>query len=261
MPLLFLLFIDPITNKLPEYCALFMDDLWVWVLDHDRNKAAHDIQTAIDNVAIWSRENKITLNPTRCEITFFSLASIDSNWKPNTKLHGRDMPFEPNPKLVGVRLDRTLSFAHHTDDVTKKVEGRTKMLRAVANKSWGWKKITIRRVYQANQRTALDYAAGDWQPWLSKTQRERPEKAGNKALRAITGHATSTTIEALRIEAGIHSYESHSNRLKATSKQKQSANTSFTPDVKHYQAQSTIASRKTTGESGQRKYKQPMSQP
>ena len=70
-PLLFLLFIDDVTNRLPPECALFMDDLSVWSSNSDRNIAAAEVQNAVNEVDSWSSENKFQLNVQKCEVSYF----------------------------------------------------------------------------------------------------------------------------------------------------------------------------------------------
>ena len=219
-PLLFLLFIDDITKDVPANHALFIDDLSIWTTDRDKPKTIVAAQNAIDHITAWSRKNKLGLNLSKCETATFSSGSVDANWKPRLTLDGKPVPFNATPKLVGVKLDRTLSFGPHVKDVTQKIGKRTNLLKAVGSREWGWKKKTLRKVYVSTQRSVLDYAGAAWHPYLSNTQFQKLETAQNKALRAITGHCSSTPIEALRLESGIPSYRTQSNRLIAVSHQK-----------------------------------------
>ena len=156
----------------------------------------------------------------KCETATFPSGSCDAKWQPKLALDGKPVPFIPTPKLVGVKLDRNLSFGPHVDDITQKVGKRTNLLKAVGSREWGWKKKTLRKVFVATQRSAFDYAGAAWHPYLSNTQFQKIETAQNKALRAITGQCSSTPIEALRLEGGISSYRTQSNRLIAASYQK-----------------------------------------
>jgi hypothetical protein len=130
------------------------------------------------------------------------------------------LKFDPSPKLLGVTMNRTLSFQPHVDKVVAKVEKRSCLLACLSTTQWGWKKKPLRKIYLTAQRSILDYAAPAWQPWLSKTEMDRLDRAQNKALRRITGQASSTPLEALRLEAGLPSYETVSKRLVAISREK-----------------------------------------
>ena len=223
-PLLFLLFIDEVTKNLPAEHALFVDDLSVWSCDNNKEKAVERVQKAIDHVAEWSRKFKLSLNQTKCEVTFFASGTTEARWKPTLRLNDEVMPFNPTPKFLGIKMDRGLTFAPHAEEISQKVSKRTNLIRAVATRDWGWQKKTLRKIYIATQRSVLDYAAPAWEPNLSQTQFDKLERSQNKALRAITGQCSSTAIEALQIESGISSYRTHSNRLIASSHQKASRN-------------------------------------
>ena len=131
-----------------------------------------------------------------------------------------DGPKEKNPQFLGVTLDRTLSFSDHVADVCGRVLSRCKMTFCLASRSWGWRKLNLRRIYITMQRSILDYAAAGWQPWLSPSQFNHLEVTQNKCLRAITGQYANTSVELIRLEAGLPSYRTHSNRLIALAYEK-----------------------------------------
>ena len=214
-PLLFLFYINSISEVVPEgvELALFADDASLWASDSDLNKANRQVQLALDKVQEWSNRKKMMLNVDKSEATFFTPATNEAKWRPSLNLDKTHIPFNASPKFLGVHMDRTLSFQQHVTEVTKKVSERCKILASLAGKQWGWRKENLRRVYIATQRSVLDYAAAAWQPWLSATQLNKLEVAQNKALRLVTGQYSSTPTEALRIEAEVESYKTHSERI------------------------------------------------
>ena len=154
-----------------------MDDLSVWESASSKEDASKAVQEAVDHVSEWSRVNKLSLNPTKCEVTYFSSGSADAKWKPHLRLHGGPMPFNATPRLLGVKLDRGLTFSPHVEEITLKAAKRTKLLRAVSSKNWGWQKKSLRKIYQATQRSLMDYSDPPWQSHLSSTQFEKLEDA------------------------------------------------------------------------------------
>ena len=221
-PLLFLFFINSIYETIPDdvELALFADDASVWSSDTDLNRANRRVQTALDKILEWSAKKKMNINVSKSEATFFTPATNEAKWRPSLNVNGRDVPFNDSPKFLGVHLDRSLSFQQHVLYVTGKVSERCRILASLAGKQWGWRKENLRRVYLAAQRSVLDYAAAAWQPWLSETQLNKLEVSQNKALRLVTGQYASTPTEALRLEAGIESYKTHSNRVITISAEK-----------------------------------------
>ena len=163
-----------------------MDDLFVWLANQDKGIATERMQNAVNHVVERSKENKLTLNTQKCEAAYFSAGSTDANWRPPLHIDNEAMPFNPTPKLLGVRMDKTLSFRAQVKDGRRKFK-RTSLLRAAASRDWGWHKKTLRRVLQSTQRSLMDYAAPGWQPFLSSTNMDKLEKAQNQALRVITG--------------------------------------------------------------------------
>ena len=165
-PLIFLLFMDELQATIPEdvECALFADDVSVWCSDTDLQRASIKVQTALDQIAAWSKAKKMELNVTKSEATTFTPAPKEAKRRPKLFVDGEEIPFNDSPKFLGVHLDRTLSFQKHVEYVTTKTAQRNRILSSLAGKQWGWNKNSLRRVYTAKQRSVLDYAAPAWLP-------------------------------------------------------------------------------------------------
>ena len=214
-PLLFVLFINNLAEILPEdaQVAMFADDVTLLATHRDKKTAEGQLQHLVDIVSAWSKEWKLTLNADKCEVCFFTTDTKEANWSPSIIIDGKVLKHEPTPKLLGVTLDRQLCFSKHVDNITKAATNKLKVLAKLAYSDWGSDKFQLFRVYQAVVRSRLDYAASAWQAWLSTTQMNRLETVQNKCLRAVTGQTRSTPVEALRLEAGTHSYKTISERL------------------------------------------------
>ena len=68
------------------------------------------------------------------------------------------------PKLLGVHLDRGLTFAKHIAEVTRSFASRNSILAHLAAKDWGWHPSSLRRVFQALQLSLFNHATPAWQP-------------------------------------------------------------------------------------------------
>ena len=62
-------------------------------------------------------------------------------------------------------------------------------------------------------RSKLHYAAPSWQPWISPTNVGVLDCVQNRVLRLITGQMAGSPTDALRLEAGVWSYQTHVNRV------------------------------------------------
>jgi ribonuclease HI len=221
-PLLFLFFIDDLHQLIPDGVdiAMFADDASVWSEDPDLNRAAARIQEVAERIEEWSRKKKMMINVSKSEVAVFTNCTNEAKWRPNIKMLGNDVPFNPSPKFLGVYLDRSLSFQEHVTQTTKKASTRLRILACLASKEWGWSKLNLKRIFMATYRSVLDYAGAAWQPFLSNTQMKKLDVCQNKALRLITGQYASTPVEALRLEAGVESYQTTSKKLVAIAREK-----------------------------------------
>ena len=111
-PLLFLIYI----NDLPQVCTqtdacLFADDTSI----HAETTIA--LQNDLNNVSVWLRQNKMSLNVDKSQLLFFgkcpSSTDIEINNKKISVCH--------EAKYLGVYLDDKLTFEHHISMVTKRV--------------------------------------------------------------------------------------------------------------------------------------------
>jgi len=220
-PLLFLFFINNLAELLvssdPDMAAklifsLFADDVTILATHRSREEAAAAAQWAVNLIHGWSVSWKLNLNASKSEVSFFSTWTHEANWQPSLQIDGKPVPFNPTPKLLGVYLDRQLCFAKHTAEVSKSASAKVKIISAVANKKWGWRKEELKKLFFSYVRSKLDYAGPAWQPWLSASNISILESTQNKAMRAMTGQLKSTPVEALRFENQLPSYKSHIDR-------------------------------------------------
>ena len=209
-PVLFLFYINELAKVLPDNLvpALYADDVSLLASGRTTQEIETVSQDAVDIVVNWSREWKLILNGSKSETSLFSLGKTDKTWQPKITINGQIARFEPNPRFLGVTLDRTLTFGEHVGLISARALQKKKILNAVAHSSWGWRKGDLRKVFLAHIRPLLNYAGCAWQPWLSQTSVDRLERVQDSCLRAVTSQALSTPTEALHAEAEVSSMRS-----------------------------------------------------
>ena len=179
------------------------------------------------SVVIWSQEWKLNLNADKSEVCPFSTWSNDSTWNPTIFIGTQKVRINTTPRLLGVILDRSLTFNAHLKKLTASLTSSIRIIRATAHTSWGWHRFKLKMAFHALVRTKLDYAAPAWQPWLSDTNLPSPFQ--NRSLQLITGQLVSTPLEALRLEADVQSYPTCSKRLILKAKEKRLCSTDDHP--------------------------------
>ena len=221
-PILFLFYINNLANLLPnnQTISMYADDVSILTSAPDIQKAQNQAQHTVDIVVEWSREYKLTLNGSKSEITMFSNATSEPKSYPTIKINEKPVRYEAYPRLLGVTLDRRLTFSKQVELVTTKAIKKMKLLRAVAHSSWGWRKEDLRKIYLSHVQSVLNFASSSWQPWLINKYVDKLEVVQNQCLRVITTQAKSSPVEALRAETRIPSIKStiHANCLRSYEK-------------------------------------------
>ena len=122
-PILFLFYINNLASLLPAdlTISMYADDVSILSSDKNRAIAQSKAQEAVDIVVSWSKEWKLNLNGSKSEVSFFSNKKEDLGWTPTISIGGQDVRFEPTPRLLGVTLDRNMSFGTHVDLTVSKV--------------------------------------------------------------------------------------------------------------------------------------------
>ena len=221
-PLLFIFYINSLAAQLPSSNTncLFADDVSILATHRKLQSALDEIQTAVDIVAEWCKSWKLNLNASKSEVSFFSTYGKDASWRPDLSIDGASVKFNPNPVLLGVTLDRSLSFAPHTTNVAERVSGKTNVLAALSHSDWGCSRDQLKAVYLSSIRSIMDYGGAGWQPWLKPSNVAILERSQNKALGRVTGQHVGSPFGSKNLEAGIPTYETTIKRncLKAQEK-------------------------------------------
>ena len=76
-------------------------------------------------------------------------------------------------------------------------------MRCLATTDWGYDKQTLRATFIPTGRSAVEYAAASWLPWVSSSTMEKLETCQRFAGRAITGQVKTTPVEAILAEANL----------------------------------------------------------
>jgi ribonuclease HI len=221
-PLLFLFFIDAVTEVLPDHVevSMYADDIAIWSRHQDKLIAAERVEEAVRAVAEWSSAAKLQLNAAKCEVSFFSTDTHEARHVPLVMLGERRLAHNPNPVFLGVCYDRMLSFGPHVSRVCGRVQATCRVLSAVAARSWGCSRRTLRSLFMALVRGTMDYCGAAWQPWVAQSGVDELERAQNRALRVVSGQLRTTPVEAVRAEVGVPRYADVVEYLAATAWEK-----------------------------------------
>ncbi len=84
------------------------------------NKSKRELLRAVSAVVEWATSEKMVLNADKCEVAFFITNSREANWQPTIIANNARLYHNPQPKFLGVTLDRLLTFGSHIQNISKR---------------------------------------------------------------------------------------------------------------------------------------------
>ena len=212
-PILFLFYINVLAELLPDslVSSLFADDVSFLATDRDGPTAAKKVQEAVDIVIAWSKKWKLSLNAGKSECCYFTTWTQES-YMPVVKIDGQPIPYKKHPRLLGVLLDRYLSFVPQVEHVLEECTKKLRLLSLLAHSEWGWRLDDLQIIDNTLIRSKMFYAAAAWMPYLSDSRLSDLNRFQNKVMRTMTGQLSSSPIEAVRAECGVPSMRTCADR-------------------------------------------------
>ena len=185
-PILFLFYINTLAERLPEGTinCMFADDVSVLAVENSLEEAQDACQKTVDVVVTWAKEWKLMLNASKSEVSFFtnSTSETPDKWKPTILIDGKVIEYKEIVRLLGILLDRQLSFRPQIQKIEKKTDSKVKMLRALSNTDWGCRKEHLLKVYNRHVKSVVNYAGFAWQLSLHPGNVESLDTIKRRAL-------------------------------------------------------------------------------
>jgi len=159
-PLLFLLFIiNSVVEAVPQNVtpALYVDDLRLPAQHQQKECATNMPQKAVDRVTDCSKR-KMVLNVKKSEITFFSTDSHEASWTPTITVEGKERACRSTVRRSYWASTSSMIAPSVFPVIPRTYAGkcsRCRVLRALATKSWRWRKDNLHRVYLALQQSVM----------------------------------------------------------------------------------------------------------
>ena len=154
-PLLFLIYINDLSDNLTNNAKLFADDKSLFSVVHDVNISAKEINDDLQKVNDWAFQWKMSFNPDPSKHTLeviFSRKSKRSTHLPLVFNNKVSQTF--SQKELGVILDFKLTFEEHLNNILAKVNKAAGLLHKLRNIL---SKTTLITIWKAFIRPHLDY--------------------------------------------------------------------------------------------------------
>ena len=178
----------------------YADDLAIMLRQPTWQAVAEGLNRDMDILAAYLRSWRLQLSLGKTVSAAFHLCNKEAKRGLEISVNNNPLECQQAPKYLGVRLDRTLSYKQHLEDVRAKVTSRVSLIRRLAGTTWGASAKVLRISTQALVFSAAEYCAPTWHrsPHTGKV-----DAAINNSLRIITGCLKPTPAFYLPVLAGI----------------------------------------------------------
>lgn len=206
-PTLFSIFINDIPlniKKNQSGSLLFADDLAYFQIYRKKSQALKkQINKHMKSLEMWSNSWRLSFAPKKCNYIVFSNAKKenDSN-KFHIELNNQIIATCDNPKFLGIRFDKRLTFVNQINYLKETCVDRLKIIKILAHKSWHLSKQTLILIYNTLVRSVMEYSA-ILKPLLSTAHLNQLQVIQNNALRTILKKDYYTRILDLHVDANI----------------------------------------------------------
>ena len=177
--------------------------------DTNKQIAQAKLQPYLQEIASWTQQNQLHLNPDKTTSTLFTPDPAEYSTQLTLNIDNVVIPTVKNPKILGLTFDPKLTYNSHIRKTSDKARNTLKLLKALTSTKWGKQKETIVATYKAITRPILEYASTIWSPIASTTGITKLQTIQNMALRIATGCTSDTNIQHLHNETNILPLNAH----------------------------------------------------
>ena len=183
-PLLFLMYINDITESINENCSisLFADDAVIYTTGYSSQEVNDKLNEQIIKIEEWMRKNKLEVNVGKTKIMLIRSVRksiVEENVK--IEMQNKTLEVVEEIKYLGIIIDKNLSFTAHIDYVSKKIGGKLGVLRRIGKDMTAYMKCTV---YKSIIAPIFEYCMSLMLS-VSKTNLQYLQKLRNRAMRII----------------------------------------------------------------------------
>ena len=110
----------------------FADDGTIWAAGDNPSELAAIIEKELHKLLSWTLKWRMKLSAEKTEICLFSRDNLNGN-STMLKVHvnGKDISYNPNPKVLGLHLDESLNYQNHIKKTEQKANKAIGVLRQI----------------------------------------------------------------------------------------------------------------------------------
>lgn len=195
-PLLFLIYINDITENLLSIARLFADDSSLSVTTSNVEDLEGIINHDLLMISNWSKQWLVNFNPNKTEAMIFTLRQLDNPI--NLMFDNTPVIFVNDHKHIGLTLSNNGKWHTHVNNI---IESTSKVLGIMRHLKFKIGRKALNQIYVSYMRPILEYASVVWDG-CEEYERNSIEKIQNEAARIVTGLTRSVSLDNLSREVG-----------------------------------------------------------
>ncbi|KAK3105561.1 hypothetical protein FSP39_000518 [Pinctada imbricata] len=182
-PLLFILFINDLPLQVSNSKTdIFADDTTVHTSGKDIQEIQNNLNIDVESITNWCSQNKMIINTDKSKVMLVASSHKQkSNPNLSIQIHNQLLENVEQEKLLGVFIDKSMTFTQHINYICKNVSSKIALLGRIKK----FLPIPTRKLYYNSYiLPVFDYCITIWGN-ASKTQLERVFKLQKRAARII----------------------------------------------------------------------------
>ena len=129
--------------------ASYADDLTIVSQHYKVDVAAENLQGYIHQLEDWLTLNRMEVSAQKSSITLLTPHTGEFRQEPVITLGGAVVPVNPTTKVLGVTVDRGMTFRPHTRDVNARAKPRLNVMKALSSTTFGHQKEAQAQLFKA----------------------------------------------------------------------------------------------------------------
>ena len=121
------------TEPVKRVC--YTDDLTIWVTGVKILDIEDSINSYLEEITAYLKDNFLLISATKSSVTFFSLDSRQARTHPRILIEDSQLPLVQYPNIFGVYIGTSLSFNKHSGYVAERVSSRNNIPKALEGTS------------------------------------------------------------------------------------------------------------------------------
>jgi hypothetical protein len=197
--LLFILYINDITEDLESEVLIFADDTTLIATGANTEETAAQLNRDLGRIKAWADKWKVIFNADKSVDMIFT--KHDFPVSPPTSLSDTVIKRVTSHRHLGVYLSSTLDWSVHVHQVCLRANRKLAVLRSVK----GLNRATLDILYKLTVRSVIDYAMPVYFGTLRQTEIKRLNQIQYRAAKIVSGALHFSSSVKLNIELGWES--------------------------------------------------------